>query len=72
MYAAALGLYETYLNGQKVGEDYLAPGWTDYNDRVQYQTYDVTSLLRQGENVWGAILGNGWYSGNEHNWGNHL
>lgn len=72
LYAAALGLYETYLNGQKVGEDYLAPGWTDYNDRVQYQTYDVTSLLRQGENVWGAILGNGWYSGNVHNWGNHL
>ncbi len=63
LYATALGLYQLHLNGQVVGDDVFAPGWTDYSVRVQYQVYDVTNLLRQGENVLGAILGDGWYCG---------
>jgi len=59
----ALGLYECEINGQRVGDEIFAPGWTDYQKRVQYQTYDVTALLRQGENALGAILGDGWYCG---------
>ncbi|GAB4460332.1 MAG: alpha-L-rhamnosidase [Armatimonadaceae bacterium] len=63
LYATALGLYVCYLNGKRVGSDHFTPGWTDYHKRVQYQTYDVTALLNDGENVWGAILGDGWYCG---------
>ncbi|MFB7338357.1 family 78 glycoside hydrolase catalytic domain [Streptomyces adustus] len=59
----ALGLHETRLNGAKVGQDVLAPGWTDYTRRLQYKVFDVTSGIRQGTNVLGAWLGNGWYSG---------
>ncbi|WP_433611083.1 family 78 glycoside hydrolase catalytic domain [Dactylosporangium sp. CA-139114] len=60
----ALGLHETRLNGAKVGADVLAPGWTDYNKRLQYKEYDVTGQIRQGANALGAYVGNGWYSGN--------
>ncbi len=63
LYATARGVYETYLNGVRVGDDVLAPGWTDYDKRVQYQTYDVTGLLTEGPNVLGAILGDGWFAG---------
>lgn len=63
LYATALGLYECFLNGQRVGDWELTPGWTDYNTRVQYQAYDVTGLVQSGANVWGAILGDGWYCG---------
>ncbi|MGN9810422.1 family 78 glycoside hydrolase catalytic domain [Micromonospora sp. BQ11] len=59
----ALGLHETRLNGAKVGNDALAPGWTDYNDRLQYKVYDVTGQIRHGANALGAYLGNGWFSG---------
>ncbi len=61
--STALGLHETRLNGAKVGADALAPGWTDYTKRLQYKEYDVTGQMRQGDNVLGAYLGNGWYSG---------
>ncbi|MFJ9567170.1 alpha-L-rhamnosidase [Streptomyces fuscichromogenes] len=64
LYATALGLYEAHLNGSRVGTDQLAPGWTDYRTRVQYQTYDVTDLLRPGANALGAYLAPGWYAGN--------
>ncbi|MEV7866454.1 alpha-L-rhamnosidase [Streptomyces sp. NPDC088124] len=64
LYATALGLYEAHLNGERVGEDRLAPGWTDYNKRVQYQTYDVTALLGAGTNALGITLAAGWYAGN--------
>jgi alpha-L-rhamnosidase len=64
MYASARGLYQLSINGQKVGDAFLAPGWTDYNKRIQAQTYDVTPLLRKGDNVIGAALGDGWYRGN--------
>ncbi|AIE86284.1 alpha-L-rhamnosidase [Fimbriimonas ginsengisoli] len=61
--ATALGLYEFRINGERVGDDYFAPGWTDYNKRVQYQVYDVTGLVQTGANALGAILGDGWYCG---------
>ncbi|WP_416983700.1 alpha-L-rhamnosidase [Streptomyces sp. T028] len=64
LYATALGLYEPHLNGSRVGRDQLAPGWTDYRTLVQYQTYDVTALLRLGANAVGAYLAPGWYAGN--------
>jgi len=64
IYAAAQGVYELRLNGQKVGDQELAPGWTDYNKRIQDQTYDVTRLLRPGANTVGAELSNGWFAGN--------
>jgi alpha-L-rhamnosidase len=63
VHVTALGLYELRLNGQRVGDHVLAPEWTDYHKRVQYQTYDVTDLLRPGQNVIGALLGDGWYAG---------
>jgi alpha-L-rhamnosidase len=63
LYITALGLYEAYLNGARVGDDHFTPGWTDYKKRVQYQVYDVTALLTTGKNVLGAILGDGWYTG---------
>jgi len=63
VYVTALGLYELRINGQRVGDHILAPEWTDYRQRVQYQTYDVTGLLRSGENVVGVLLGDGWYAG---------
>jgi alpha-L-rhamnosidase len=63
LYATARGLYELHLNGSRVGDDVLAPGWTDYDRRVQYQTYDVTPLLAEGQNALGAVLGDGWYAG---------
>jgi alpha-L-rhamnosidase len=63
LHITALGLYEARLNGQRVGDGFLTPGWTDYDQRVLYQSYDVTGLLAQGENVLGAILADGWYSG---------
>ncbi|KAF0190612.1 MAG: alpha-L-rhamnosidase, partial [Bacteroidetes bacterium] len=63
-YASALGLYEFYINGEKAGSECFAPGWTDYDIRVQYQTFDITGLLHEGSNCAGAILGDGWYTGN--------
>ena len=63
VYVTALGFYTLYINGNRVGEDYFTPGWTSYNKRLQYQTYDVTDLLQQGGNALGAMLGNGWYAG---------
>lgn len=68
VYATALGLYELRLNGKRVGDHLLAPEWTNYNKRVQYQTYDVTKMLHAGSNAVGAILGNGWYSGGWQKW----
>ena len=63
VYVTALGLYELRLNGKKVGNDLFTPGWTSYKTRIQYQTYDVTSMLG-AKNTIGAILADGWYRGN--------
>ncbi|MBV4225751.1 glycoside hydrolase family 78 protein [Parabacteroides distasonis] len=62
LYATARGVYEFSVNGRKVGKDYLNPGWTDYRYRIMYNTYDITSLLRPGDNGIGAMLGAGWWS----------
>jgi alpha-L-rhamnosidase len=63
LYVSALGLYEARLNGRRVGDQVLAPEWTDYHQKVQYQAYDVAALLRNGDNALGAILAPGWYAG---------
>ena len=63
LYVTSLGLYELQLNGRRVGDQLFTPGWTSYHRRLQYQTYDVTALLRPGENAIGAMLGDGWYRG---------
>lgn len=57
------GMYQAFINGKRVDDAYLTPGWTSYNTRLQYQSYDVTPLLRSGENAVGVVLGNGWYRG---------
>ncbi|MEY4273560.1 MAG: hypothetical protein RL638_508 [Bacteroidota bacterium] len=64
IYATSRGIYELYLNGKRVGDDYFNPGLTQYNKTHQYQSFDVTSLLQSGENAWGAWLSEGWWSGN--------
>lgn len=69
LYITACGLYEAKLNGSRVGGWVLAPGITDYRKRVQYQTYDVTGLLRQGENELTVQLADGWYRGSCGAWG---
>ena len=63
LYATAMGLYEMSMNGKRVGEEYFTPGWTSYDFRYQYQTYDVTSSLKSGTNCIAAILGDGWFRG---------
>jgi alpha-L-rhamnosidase len=63
LYATAMGLYEMELNGKRIGDEYFTPGWTSYDFRYQYQTFDVTSAVKSGENCLGAILGDGWFRG---------
>ncbi len=63
IYATALGVYELYLNGFRVGNTRFAPGWTDYHKSAYYCTYDVTSLVKGGGNALGAWVADGWYSG---------
>ena len=63
IYITAHGLYEAQINGRRIGDAYLTPGWTSYNKRLQYQAYDVTDMIRQGRNAIGVMLGNGWYRG---------
>lgn len=62
-YITAHGLYEAQLNGQRIGDAYLTPGWTSYHKRLQYQVYDVSDLLQTGENAIGVTLASGWYRG---------
>lgn len=63
LYIKALGLYEAEINGQVVGDHVFSPGWTVYDERLRYQTFDVTHLLKEGPNAIGAILGDGWFRG---------
>ncbi|KAJ5575728.1 hypothetical protein N7535_002654 [Penicillium sp. DV-2018c] len=63
LYITALGLYEARLNGQRVGDHVLAPGWQSYTHRHEYNTYDVTDLIKNGDNTIGVTVGEGWYSG---------
>ena len=62
LYVTARGIYEFYINGSRVGNDWFNPGWTDYRYRIMYNTYDITGMLRPGSNGFGAMLGSGWYS----------
>lgn len=66
LYATARGFYNYYINGEKAGDAYMAPGWTDFRHRIMYDTYDVTNLLKQGKNALAIELGNGWFCSN---WG---
>ncbi|MBV9578831.1 MAG: family 78 glycoside hydrolase catalytic domain [Chloroflexi bacterium] len=69
LYITALGVYEASINSNPVSQERLAPGWTDYAARLQYQTYDVTQLLQAGDNVLAVQLGHGWYAGSVGGWG---
>ncbi len=64
IYVTALGNIDAHLNGSKVSNEYFTPGWTDYKKRLYFRAYDVTSMMKAGENVLGAILADGWYRGN--------
>lgn len=64
LYVTAEGVFEMRLNGQRVSDEYLMPGWTDYPTRLYYRSYDVTDLLENGPNALGGILGDGWFRGN--------
>lgn len=63
VFSTAQGVYQLHLNGKRVSSDELAPGWTSYDHRLLYQSYDVTEMLKTGENVLGAHLGSLWYKG---------
>ena len=62
LYISGLGYYISYLNGRRIGDHELDPGWTDYADRIYYSAYDVTDLIKDGDNCLGVMLGNGWYN----------
>ncbi len=64
IYVTAQGFAELHLNGKRVGDEFFTPGWTDYRKRIYYRTYDVTDMLRQGDNAIAGILGDGWFRGN--------
>jgi alpha-L-rhamnosidase len=68
VYVTSHGLYEAWLNDRRVGDQLFTPGWTSYHKRLQYQTYDVTGLLKAGTNAVGVLLGNGWYRGDLAGW----
>lgn len=78
LYITSRGLYQAEINGGIVGDEVLTPGWTSYNKRLQYQTYDVTDLLKEGDNAIGVRLGDGWYRGfiafrgNRNAYGDHV
>ncbi len=55
------GMYEAFINGKKLGDAFLTPGWTSYNKRLQYQVYDVTNFVKKGNNVLAVNIGSGWY-----------
>ena len=63
IYLSSRGMYEACINGNRVGDQYFTPGWTSYNNRIQYQVYDITDNLKQGTNAIGIMLGEGWYKG---------
>lgn len=70
VYVTSHGFYELHLNGKKVGDQVLTPGWTTYGKRIQYQVFDVSGQLTKGKNAVGAVLGDGWYRGTLA-WGNN-
>ena len=71
LYATAHGIYEAEIDGVRVGDQLLAPGWTSYAHRLRYQTYDVTDLVSEGAHALGITLADGWYRGHLGFTGNH-
>ena len=63
LYVCGLGLYEMHLNGERIGDELFTPGFTAYDAWQQVHTFDVTEMLHVGDNMLGAMLGNGWYKG---------
>lgn len=63
LYITSRGIYEVYINGKKIGDDYFNPGLTQYNKHHLYQTYDVTNHVKTGDNALGVVMGEGWWSG---------
>ena len=78
LYITSHGLYQVHMNGRRIGDAEFTPGWTSYDTRLQYQTYDVTGQLKKDVNVIGIILGDGWFRGNlgwvdnRNHWGSRL
>ena len=76
LYATSHGMYEAYINGNRLGDSYFTPGWTSYNKRLQYQVYDVTDFLNSGQNTIGLSVASGWYrtqiSNKRELWGSKL
>ena len=77
IYQTAHGIYGSFINGAATDEDRFKPGLTSYYYRIQYQTYDITALLREGENTWNVTLADGWWRGSTggsviNNWGRSL
>ncbi len=70
VYVTSHGFNELYINGEKAGDEVLTPGWTSYGKRLQYRVYDVTTMLKKGNNAVGAVMGDGWYRGTLA-WGNN-
>ncbi|MEN8155778.1 MAG: glycoside hydrolase family 78 protein [Bacteroidota bacterium] len=68
VYATSLGIYELTINGERVSDALFSPGWTSYNKRLQYQTYDVTSMLVNGQNAVAATVADGWFRGHLAGW----
>ncbi len=62
LYISGLGYYEAYMNGERIGDQVLDPGWTNYSKRVLYSSYDASDVIKSGGNCIGVILGNGWYN----------
>ena len=62
LYISGIGYYEAYLNGKKIGDHVLDPGFTTYRKEVLYSVYDMTAMLKRGNNVMGIMLGNGWWN----------
>lgn len=63
VFITARGIYELHVNGERIGDHILAPEWTSYHKRSQYQGYDITGKLKRGENAIGVVVAHGWYSG---------
>ena len=66
LYITAKGVFEAYINGQKIGTDFMTPGWTPFDKNISTLTYDVTDMLQKGDNTISAVLAEGWHSGRIH------
>ena len=72
LYITSRGVYEAHINGERVGNSFLTPGWTSYSNRIQYQAYDVKEMLNEGENRIGVVLADGWFKNFKPNQGNRI